>query len=92
MDRTWRKAISFAINKAMRHNKSLPIHPAGFCFLEDLADIITVGDKIPRMPTQLELMQVISAEDIGRFEGTCIEENGHHASAAFSPAAYKATA
>ena len=26
------------------------------------------------MPTQLELMQVISAEDIGRFEGTCIEQ------------------
>ena len=87
-----RRAVSHAINRAMRHNTVLPGHPSGLCFLEDLADVITVGGKIPRLPAQLELMQVISAEDIGRFEGTCIEEDGHHANAAFSPAAYKATA
>ena len=92
LNHKWRKAVSFAINRAMRHNTVLPRHPSGFCFLEDLAHVVTVGGKIPRLPTQLELMQVISAEDIGRFEGTCIEENGHHASAAFSPAAYKVTA
>ena len=73
LDRKWRRAISFAINKAMRHNKSLPIHPAGFCFLEDLAWVLPGGGHLHRTPTQLEIMQVISAEDVGRFEGTCIE-------------------
>ena len=75
LDYTWRKAVSFAINKAMRHNKALPIHPAGFCFPEDIAHALTIGGNLHRMPTQLEIMQVISAEDVGRFEGTCIEGN-----------------
>ena len=73
MDRTWRKAISFAINKAMRHCKRLPIHPSGFCFLEDLSHALPLSGNLYRTPTQIEVMQVICAEDIGRFEGTCIK-------------------
>ena len=73
MNPKWRKAMSFAINKAMRHYKTLPIHPSGFCFLEDLAHVLPLGGNLHRTPTQLELMQVICAEDIGRFEGTCIK-------------------
>ena len=93
MDRKWRKAISYAINKSMRHDKSLPIHPAGFCFLEDLAWVLPVGrSQLHRTPTQLEIMQVISAEKVGRFEATCIFGYWPHVSATYSPAACRDTA
>ena len=61
------------MNKAMRHNASLPVHPSGFCYLNDLIHVLPTGKNgLPRKPSLLECMYIIQTEKIGRFEGTCI--------------------
>ena len=70
---TWRKSLSYAMNKAMRHDVRLPRNSAGFCYLDDLAVLLPVGNNgLPRRPTLLEMMYTVHLEKVGRFEGTSV--------------------
>ena len=70
---TWRKQLSYAMNKAMRHDVRLPRNSAGLCYLDDLAVLLPVGNNgLPRRPTLLEMMYTVHLEKEGRFEGTSV--------------------